>query len=620
MGEEALISLAAIVVLGIGAQWLAWRLQFPSILLLLLGGFIAGPVTGLVDPDHLLGETLFPIVSISVGIILFEGGLTLRIGELSDARRVVVRLISIGALVTWIVGTLGAYYIVGLDFELSLLIGAVFIVSGPTVVLPLLKHVRPKGQVGPILKWEGILIDPVGATVAVLVFEVILVGHANNGTVAAMVEGVIRTILVGSGFGLLAAFILIQLFKRYWVPEHLQNPFTIMLIVAAFAASNEIQSESGLLATTLMGIVLANQKSIRVKHISQFKEEIGVLLLSGLFVILAARLDLDSLSNLSVRALLFLALLLFVARPLSVWLSTAGSRLNWRERVFLAWLAPRGIVAVSVASLFALRLEQREHPHADMIVPLTFLIVVGTVVAYGLSASTIARRLGLTQPERTGILIVGAHDWAREIAAALRQAGRTVLLVDTNWKHVSQARLEGLEAVYASILSDQLVEEEADLSHIGRLLAMTRNDEVNAMATLRFAEFFGRANVFQLPMHPSNRGRKGINIEQHGRCLFDGEATHEYLTRRFESGAVIKSVKLTKEFDYAAFKERYNDTALPLFMVDAAGSLSILTTDNNITPRVSNTLISLVDSQDRTVATVADTQQARLAANGVSAR
>jgi len=609
VGEDALASLAVIVVLGIGAQWVAWRLQVPSILLLLLGGFIAGPVTGWVDPDHLLGETLFPIVSISVGIILFEGGLTLRISELGNTRDVVVRLITVGALVTWVVATLGAYYVVDLDLELSLLIGAIFVVSGPTVVLPLLNHVRPKGQVGPILKWEGILIDPVGATLAVLIYEVVLVDRADNGTVAAMVEGAIRTIVVGGAFGLAAAFAIIQLFKRYWVPEHLQNPFTVMLIVAAFTAANELQAESGLLATTLMGIILTNQKTIRVKHISQFKEELGIMLLSGLFIILAARLDLDSLSNLSVRALLFLALLIFVARPLAVWLSTTRSRLTSRERIFLAWLSPRGIVAVSVASLFALRLEQAGHPGAEMLVPLTFLVVVGTVLVYGLTASPVARWLGLSQPERNGILIAGAHDWAREIAKTLRRAGRPVLLVDTNWKHVSQARLEGLEAVYASILSEHLVEEEADLSQIGRLLAMTRNDEVNAMATLRFAEFFGRANVFQIPMHPDNRGRKGINIEQHGRCLFNSEATHEYLTRRFAAGAILKSVKLTKEFDYAAFKQRHGDTALPLFLIDAGGALSIVTTDNGITPRAGHTLISLVDSQDRTGAAVAEAQR-----------
>ncbi|MBN1565428.1 MAG: cation:proton antiporter, partial [Anaerolineae bacterium] len=390
MGEDALVNLASIVVLGIGAQWIAWRLQLPSILLLLLAGFIAGPVTGFLDPDHLLGETLFPVVSISVGIILFEGGLTLQRGEIEGVREVVFRLVSVGAVVTWILSTLGAYVIIGLDFDMALLVGAIFIVSGPTVVIPLLNHVRPSGKVGSILKWEGIWIDPVGATIAVLVFEVILAEQLEGNGTATILTGLLRTVMVGAAIGVPAAIFMIQVFKRYWVPEHLQNPVAIMMIVGAFALSNELQAEAGLLTTTLMGVILANQKQISVKHLSQFKEDIGVLLLSGLFIILSARIELESLSNLSARAVAFLALLIVVVRPLGVYLSTIGSTLSWQERVFMAWIAPRGIVAVAVASLFALELHEAGSANYEMLVPLTFLVVVGTVAIYGLTAQRVA--------------------------------------------------------------------------------------------------------------------------------------------------------------------------------------------------------------------------------------
>jgi len=350
MGEDALIGLASIVVLGIGSQWLAWRLHLPAILLLLLAGFIAGPVTGLIDPDRLLGDTLFPIVSISVGIILFEGGLTLRLAEIQGAQRVLARLITIGALITWIIATAGARLIVGLDFELALLLGAVFIVSGPTVVLPLLKFVRPKGQIGPILRWEGILIDPIGATLAVLVFEAMRAEHLEGGSALSIVVGMLKTALVGGGIGLIAGLFMIEVIRRHWVPEHLQNPFAVMLVVGAFAAANALQSEAGLLTTTLMGVLVANQRRFPIKHLLQFKEDIGVLLLSGLFVLLAARLDLEALSNLSVRAALFLALLIFVARPLAVLASTTGSHLTWRERLVLSWLGPRPGVRARISS------------------------------------------------------------------------------------------------------------------------------------------------------------------------------------------------------------------------------------------------------------------------------
>lgn len=599
MGEDALVSLAGIVVLGIGAQWVAWRLQLPSILLLLLAGFLAGPVTGFLDPDHLLGETLFPIVSISVGVILFEGGLTLHRGEIKGVRPVVWRLVTVGALVTWVIATLGAYLIVGLSFELSLLVGAIFIVSGPTVVIPLLHHVRPSGKTGSILKWEGIWIDPVGATVAVLVFEAILAGQSEDHVAGAILMGLGRTAVVGLAVGIPAALLMIEFFKRYWVPENLQNPVAVMMIVGAFAISNEFQAEAGLLTTTIMGVIVANQNQMSTKHLSQFKEDVGVLLLSSLFIILAARIELESLSNLSVRAVAFLFLLIVVARPLGVYLSTMGSTLSWRERVFLSWIAPRGIVAVAVASLFALELHEVGLEGADMLVPLTFLIVVGTVAIYGLTAQHVACRLGLAQPDPEGILIVGAHSWAQNIAFALKDAGWDVLLVDTNWSDVSSAKLNGLPAIYASVLSEQIL-EEAELSRLGRMIALTRNDEFNSLASLRFAEIFGRANVFQVPLEAGSRARTGIAFEQHGRCLFDNGMTHSFLSQRFESGSVVKRVKLTSEFTYDDFLRRYGTTAVPMFVIDENGKLVIFSTDQDtslIRPRAGQTLIALVEPE-----------------------
>jgi NhaP-type Na+/H+ or K+/H+ antiporter len=611
LNEEAMISLASIVVLGIGAQWLAWRLHLPSILLLLLAGFLAGPITGMVNPDELLGETLFPVVSISVGIILFEGGLTLKLDEITGVRRVIVRLISVGALITWAVGALAAYVIIDLDFELAVLVGAIFVVSGPTVVMPLIKHVRPGGQVGSILKWEGILIDPVGATLAVLVFEVILAGQTEGTTAAVMLTGLIKTVVIGGTFGIFAARVMILFFKRQWVPDYLQNPIAVMMIVASFTAANELQTESGLLTTTLMGVVLANQKTISVKHVTQFKEDLGVLLLSSLFVILAARLELESLSNLSIRALVFLAVLIFIGRPLAVYLSTLGSRLSWRERVFLAWLAPRGIVAVSVASLFALELSHAGKTGAERLVPLTFLVVVGTVAIYGLSASLVARRLGLVQPYPQGVLIVGAQAWAQHIARALHNAGRKVLLIDTNYNNIRAARMSGLPAMYVNALSDKVL-TDVELNQMGYLLALTSNDEVNSLAALRFAEIFGHSRVYQLPLQEGNDCRRSptLDVRLRGRCLFRPEMTHAYLSERFDAGAVIKTVKLSTEFGYNAFRERYGATAVPLFVIDEEKNLVILTTDGVVEPRPGQTLIGLVDDPD--ILSQADDRAAKL--------
>lgn len=614
--DHASISLASIIVLGIGAQWLAWRLRLPSILLLLLAGFLAGPVAGLIEPDELLGDTLFPIVSISVGLILFEGGLTLRLIDIQGVGRVVFRLITVGALITWIVVGLGAYFIVGLSGELSVLLGAIFIVTGPTVVIPLLKHVRPLARVGSILKWEGILIDPVGATIAVLVLEAMISGRLGNGALGPILAGMLETLIVGVALGAAGAWGLVQVFKRYWVPEELQNAFAVMVIVGLFTLSNELQPESGLLTTTVMGIALANQRQISTRHLSQFKEDIGVLLLSGLFILLAARLELEQLSNISGRALVFLALLIFVARPLSVLASTARSALNWRERVFIAWIAPRGIVAVSVASLFALQLTREEVAGAESLIPITFLMVVGTVVIYGLSAAPVARRLGLAQPQPRGVLIVGAHSWARDIARALAETGREVRLVDTNRHNVYEARLAGLQAVFANALSEHAL-DELDLSPIGKLLAMTSNDEVNSLAALHFTEHFGRSHVYQLPMYQDPSGRNQLDLHQHGRCLFHTDTTFEALERRFASGAIIKKVRLTKEHDFADFLAMYGEGTIPLFVVDSSGDLKVFTTDNGLTPRAGQTVIALVDPVDPALPETARLGEARVT-NGSS--
>ena len=398
-GEQILIALASIVLLGIGAQWLGWRLKLPSILLLLLFGFLAGPILGIVDPDALLGETLFPLVSLAVGLILFEGGLNLKRSELVGIRSTVYLLISVGVLLTWAIGTAGAYFLLDFDITLATLLGAILVVSGPTVVIPLLNHVRPSERVTSVLKWEGILVDPVGATLAVLVFQAILGGSFESFTLTGAVTGTLLTLLIGGVLGGAGALLLLWLFSGHRVPEHLQTPVTLMLVVAVFVLANLLRAESGLMATTLMGIILANQQRVNVKHVVTFNEELGILILSALFILLAARLNLADLLAVGWRGLVFLALLVLVARPLAVLLSTIRSELPNKERLFLAWLAPRGIVAVSVASLFAFDLAEAGYAEAEALVPVTFLVVIGTVALYGLTAGPLAQRLGLSRAE-----------------------------------------------------------------------------------------------------------------------------------------------------------------------------------------------------------------------------
>jgi NhaP-type Na+/H+ or K+/H+ antiporter len=598
MPETPLVALALIIVLGAAAQWLAWRARLPSILLLLVFGFLAGPVARAIapgyaiDPDKLFGWLLLPVISLSVAVILFEGGLSLDFRELRGVGSVVRNLVIIGALATWGIATAAAHFMVGLDFRVAALAGAVLIVTGPTVVLPMLRLVRPNGPVGPILKWEGIIIDPLGALLAVLVFEVVVVGRGGDAP-AYVGLALLKTVGIGGGLGLLAAGVLTLAIHRYWIPDFLHTSITLMLVAATFAAANMVQSEAGLLAVTIMGVALANQRWADMRPIAEFKENLQVFLLSALFILLSARLRLEDVRGVGLETLAFVLVLVLVGRPVSVFLSTLGSKLRRSERLFLMGMAPRGIVAAAVASVFALALERAGHTQASLLVPLTFATIIGTVLIYGVAAPVLAARLGLADRNPQGALIAGATPLAQAIAGGLEKLGFRTVLVDTNRGNVAAARLAGLKAHTGSILGERVL-DEIDLGGLGRLLALTPSNEVNVLAVRRFVRIFGRAEVYQLPLKTDARGRSGLEKHLHGRWLFQNDATYAGLEALLARGATVKATKLTEAFDFRAFREQNGADAVPLFVVAENTRLTVLATDQKTEPRPGQTLISLV--------------------------
>lgn len=591
MSQSMLLALATIIVLGIGAQWLATWLRLPSILLLLTFGFLAGPVTGRLDPDALFGDLLFPLVSISVALILFEGGLSLKIADLPQVGGIVRNLITVGALLTWGIATLAIHLIFDLDLGLATLLGAILIVTGPTVIGPMLRHIRPNGAPGPILMWEGIVIDPIGATLAVLVFEVISgAAHASWLAVAGVL---VTTVVLGGGLGLLAAALLTILIRRFWIPDQLQSAVSLMLVVAVYVAANSVVHESGLLAVTLMGIALANQKHADIKHIVEFKENLRVLLISSLFILLAARLRPSELSEIMLGGIVFVLVLILIARPFSVLAASFRSKLCWKERLFIAWMAPRGIVAAAVSSVFALRLRQEGHPGAEALVPITFLVIIGTVLFYGLTAPWAAYRLGVADPNPQGLLLVGAPEWARRLASLLQQKGFRVLLVDSNRANVQAARQVGLSTYDGSILADYAM-TEMRLGGLGRLLALTPNDWVNTLAVQRFSGIFGRAACYQLPPQDSSATEREAHKHLQGRWLFAEGLTHAELARRLAAGGSIRATTLSKAFDFEAFRKHYGAAAAPLLLITETGKLRVIASDEQVRPAPGHTLISLV--------------------------
>jgi NhaP-type Na+/H+ or K+/H+ antiporter len=600
--HQLLFGIAAIIVLGIGAQWLAWALKVPAILLLLLFGFCVGPLaqwvhgSKLLDPDLLLGPLLFPIVSLSVAVILFEGGLTLNLADIRQVGRPLRNLVSIGAILMGVIVTVAGLWLLKLPVQIALLLGAILIVTGPTVIGPLLRHVKPIGQAGPLLKWEGIVIDPIGAVVALLVFEAVQTPQKLEHLALTISVALLKTVLVGGAFGLVAAFLLILLFRRYWVADYLESSVALMFVIAAFALSNLLQDEAGLLAVTVMGIILANQKYVPFHHVLKFKENLSILLVSSLFILLGARLDQSQIRFFDHRTAIFLLILIFVARPASVFLSTIRSSLSMRERIFVSFVAPRGIVAASVAAVFALRLRAANLPQADRLVPLVFAVIVCTVLVYGLGAKPLAQWLGLTAKGSGGFVIAGANELARAIAAALHQENRMVLLVDTNPANISAARLASFATFPQSATSEGVL-ERVEGSGINQLLALTPNEGVNALAALHFSRIFGRSNVYQLAheAREAKEGKQKVSHELSGRVLFAPNLTYENLASRIARGAKIKRTKFTDEFTFEKYNE-VNKGATPMFLIDEAGDLQVITAETTLAPRPGQTLVSLVDA------------------------
>jgi len=562
MKNLATFSVASIPLLGIASQWIAWRLRVPSILLLLVVGFLAGPVFGILDPDPLFGEVLFPFVSLSVAIILFEGGLSLKIKDLKETSKIIRNLVTVGALVTWVTLSLAAYFLFKLDFRVSILLGSILVVTGPTVIIPLLKQIRVEKSLSSILKWEGIIIDPIGATLSVLIFETIFASSTTDVfSVAVLI--ILKTLLAGIFLGISGALILIFFLNRHWVPEYLQEALTLFVVMGVYVGSDFVQSESGLLAVTFLGIILANQNLIAIRHIVAFKENLTILLLSALFIILAARMDYDViLGILDWRFLVFIAIVIFISRPLTVFASTAKSSLTLNQKLFLSGIAPRGIVAAAVASIFSIRLEQKGLEEVSIIVPITFMVIVSTVAFYAMTGKLLASALAV-QPKQKGILIAGANACARNLAKVLNTFGINTILVDTNIENIIASKEEGLRTISGSILSKRVI-EEVEIDSLGTLITMTGSDEVNLLAIMEYSNMFGRNNVFRL--YPQDRRKDLFTKQVQGLILYGKGLTFNYMMTRYTTGSRIKTKALTKEDRLETFL-RENPKVIPFCMI-----------------------------------------------------
>ena len=589
-----MFELAGIILLGILAQWLAWLARVPAILPLVLIGLFVGPIstfwtedgTKFIEPMYRDGssEGLFPsqylfhFVSLAIGIILFEGGLTLKRREIKTIGPSVAKLISLGALVTLVGGAIAAYFVMGLNWSVSLQFSALIIVTGPTVIAPILRNVPLNRPVANVLKWEGILIDPIGATVAVLVFEFIMSGGTVGEYSGHAILEFVKMILIGLALGGIVAYGLYFFIKKEWIPHYLLNVATLAVVMGVFVFSDLLVHESGLLTVVVMGTVLGNLDVPNFREVILFKESISILLISILFIVLAAHMDMESLYLvMDWRCLLLFGLVILVLRPLSVFLSTRQSELAFNEKLFISWIGPRGIVAAGIASLFGFKLMEKGVPGSEYITPLVFLIVLGTVLLNASTARLVAKWLKVTLDSSTGILIVGANKAARLIGKYLQDNDRHVVLIDTNETSVKKAQADGLESIFCNIYSDDL-EQHIELLDVGYIVAMTSSQPVNEFTVNKYRDVFGEMGTFRL-LSPDEMALPKESLPTTGIFSYhDDYLNLNEIARDFPTIHEMPIVSI-EELEKIRAKFSLQEERMPLFIKYPDGFLDILPHD-----------------------------------------
>jgi NhaP-type Na+/H+ or K+/H+ antiporter len=590
MSIELGLMLTGMLAIGFFAQWLAWRVKLPAILFLLLAGILLGPVGHVLDPDKLLGQLLFPVVSLSVALILFEGSLTLRFHELSGIGHVVRGLVSYGAIVALLLLAAAAHYFAGMGWDIALLFGALTCVTGPTVIVPMLRTLRPNARIANTLRWEGIVIDPLGALFAVLIYEALISRHQGHA-----ISVFLMTVLSGVVSGGVAALVLAFLLRRQLIPEYLQNFGALAIVLLAFTLSNQFAHDSGLLTVTVMGIALCNMRDVHIDDILDFKEHLTVLLVSMLFILLAARLSWPLPSGTLWAGIAIFLAAQFVVRPISVLVSSIGSNMTWRERALISWVAPRGIVAASVSALFSLRMAHFGVAGGELLVPLVFILIIGTVVLQSATARPLARWLKVAEPEPHGVLIYGSDAVARAIGNVLKDAGFHVLLADDDWDGIRRARMDGLATFYGNPVSAH-ADRHLDLIGIGQMLGLSTNRERNSLACLHYQQEFGREKVYRLrnlALEETNH-RKALSERLLVPALFEEGMTHARFAELLIRGWRIKSTGLSATFDWPHFIEQYGSTSMLMFCVDEKAALRVAVERRELEPRPGWTVIALV--------------------------
>ncbi|GBQ69177.1 Na+/H+ antiporter [Ameyamaea chiangmaiensis NBRC 103196] len=548
MAVSLAIGILCVLGAGVAAQWCAWRFRLPAIVLLFALGLVFGPGLGILHPSAAIGPLFRPAVSLAVAIIVFEGGLALDFRQWRAAGEGVLRLTVVALPINWGLGACAAHYVGHLDWGTALLFGSIIVVTGPTVVLPLLRHTKLHPKAAAFLRWEAILNDPVGAILATLVLEVLL-AHSNYGperffaeTAPHMIVATLLAIVIGMAPAYLVRF----LFERDLMSELLKTPMLIAMALVVFTGCNLIMDGAGLMAATVFGMALANLRVPGMAELRRIKESLVVLVVSALFILLTADLQRGVLERLSLPIIGLTLAVLFVVRPLCIFLATLGSSLTWQERVFLGWIAPRGIVAAAVAGVAGLRLKEAGFGSADLITPAIFAVIAATMILHGFSLRPLARKLKLTLSDERALAIVGASPWSMDLARCLHEAEVPVLLVDTYSGALAGAARAGIPTLRAEVLSQE-GEESLEERPADYLIAATPDAIYNGMVCAHLTPYFGRQRVFQVSPGVSRLDLyRGLSRDARGKVLGDPAWNFGLIERLFGQGWRFVALTVTE--------------------------------------------------------------------------
>lgn len=577
MGETVLLSIVIVIALGIFSQWVAWRIQWPSIVIMSIAGLLMGPILGIINPEQALGELYTPLISLAVAIILFEGSASLDIREVKGISKSVFRIVTLGAFLAWIAGSFAAHFIAGLSLEISFIIGGLFVVTGPTVIIPLLRQAKLKPRTAAVLKWEGIIVDPAGPLLALFAYEVIKVfsnetiqlGYLSSFLFGAMVTGVV---------GYVIGIVLSVMVSRGRIPDYLHSPMILSFVLLCFSISEVIMHETGMLAVTVMGLTMGHTKKYvsSIKKVGHFVEDISVLLTSTVFILLTASLPREIIGEIFTLPIIsFVLVMLFIVRPLSIWVSTIGTELTVKEKTLISWIAPRGIVALTVSGYFASLLLDDGYQDASILTALTFALVFITVCAHGFSLGPLSKKLGLANTEPPGILIVGSNLFSIGLAEHCQKLGIPVLIVDHSFENLRLARERNIDTYYGEILSDD-TRFEIDLTPYESILVMTDEGAYNALVCQSYVDEFGFNHTFALLVNENQTSHQQKVPSSMKASLLFGEG-FETLNKKMHEGHTFSTVDSDVDQRKIVQKEELNVVGIPLFIRKKDGSITFIT-------------------------------------------